>query len=105
MRSATASLIVMLSLGAHALADEPLHNYKPRGGYVPNAQTAIRIAVAVWEPIYGRENIERQKPIRAELKDGVWYVAGSLPAGGKGGVAEAEVAKGDGRIIRISHGK
>ena len=27
------------------------HNYKPLQGYVPDAATAIKIAVAVWGPI------------------------------------------------------
>jgi len=28
---------------------------RERNGYVPDALTAIKIAVAVWEPIYGAE--------------------------------------------------
>ena len=84
--------------------------YKPAAGYVPDEETAISIAIAVWNPIYGKENIGNQKPYTAVLKDGVWYVRGSLPkpAGGgrmAGGVAEAEISKEDGRIIRVIHGK
>jgi len=81
------------------------HNYKPAAGYVPNEDTAIKIAVAVWMPIYGKGEIEKEKPYEAVLRDDIWYVSGSLPAGYVGGVAEAEIAKDDGRILRISHGK
>ena len=81
------------------------HNYKPDGGYVPDAATAIAIAVAVWNPIYGKEHIEREKPFVARLEDGVWTVGGSLTKGMPGAVAEAEIAKDDGRILRVSHGK
>ena len=81
------------------------HNYKPQQGYIPDEKTAISIAVAVWIPIYGKEQIEKEKPYTAVLKNGVWYIAGSLPEGWLGGVAEAEIAKDDGRIIRISHGQ
>ena len=81
------------------------HNYKPDGGYVPDAATAIAIAVAVWNPIYGEEQIDREKPFTARLESGVWTVSGSLPKGMLGGVAEAEIAKDDGRILRVSHGK
>ena len=81
------------------------HNYKPIAGYVPNDATAIKIAVAVWTPIYGKAAIEKEKPYKAVLKGGVWYVSGSLPVGYAGGVAEAEIAQDDGRIMRISHGK
>ena len=80
-------------------------NYKPKEGYVPDKETAIAIAVAVWKPIYGKEKIENEKPYKASLKNGVWTVTGSLPEGWKGGVAEAEIAKDDGKIIRIIHGK
>ncbi|MBF5043206.1 hypothetical protein FGE12_12475 [Aggregicoccus sp. 17bor-14] len=82
------------------------HNYVPPEGFVPDAQTAMRIAEAVWLPIYGAENIERQRPLTAMLKGGVWTVVGSLPKGvSRGGVALAEIAKSDARILRVSHGK
>ena len=72
---------------------------------VPDQETAIRIAVAVWTPIYGKKQIESEKPYKATLKNEVWYITGSLPEGWLGGVAEAEIAKDDGCIIRVSHGK
>jgi hypothetical protein len=82
------------------------HTVKPEAGYVPDEETAIKIAIAVWLPIYGKDSIEAEKPYKAILKDGVWYVSGSLPKGWvKGGVVEVEINKDDGRIIRISHGK
>lgn len=81
------------------------HNYKPVVGYVPNGETAIKIAVAVWTTIYGKDQIEKEKPYSAVLREGIWYVSGSLPPGYAGGVAEAEISKDDGRILRISHGK
>ena len=83
----------------------PPHNYKPSQGYVPNAETAIRIALAVWEPIYGKKQIDSEKPYRATLKSGVWIVEGSLPPGWLGGVAIAEISASDGTILRVSHGK
>ena len=79
--------------------------YMPPAGYVPDAATAIKIALAVWEPIYGRKQIRRQRPIVATLQNGVWLVRGSLPRGAVGGVAEADISKRDGRISRVIHGK
>ena len=94
---------VVTSLGAQ---QSPEHNFKPMQGYVPDAATAIKIAVAVWEPIYGVEQISKQKPFVAALANGVWKVQGSLPKQyTRGGVAEAEISKDDGKILRISHGK
>ena len=81
------------------------HSYVPPGGFVPDEKTAIRIAVAVWSPIYGEEKIQTEKPFVGTLKNGVWTVHGSLPKGWLGGVAIAEISKSDGRILRVSHGK
>ncbi len=80
-------------------------SYKPKEGFVPNRETAIRVAEAIWIPIYGTDQVNREKPFVATLKNGVWFVRGSLPKGYNGGVAEAEIAKDDGRIIRVVHGQ
>lgn len=81
------------------------HNVKPIEGYVPNKETAITIAVAVLTPIYEKNNIENKKPFSANLKDGVWYVSGSLPEGSLGGVPEVEIDKKSAQILRVTHGK
>jgi hypothetical protein len=79
--------------------------YMPPAGYVPDGETAIRIAVAVWEPIYRRKQIQDERPFRATLHDGVWTVTGSLPRGAVGGTAEADTSKRDGSVLRVIHGK
>ena len=87
-----------------AVAQQPApHSVVPRGGFVPDERTAVRIAEAVWGPIYGEEAIARQRPIKAVLKGEVWVVTGSLPPGWLGGVAIAELSKRDARILRVSH--
>lgn len=90
---------------AMAQTPPPVHNVRPAAGYVPDEETAIRIARAVWIPIYGEAAIARQAPYHAVLKDGVWTVTGSLPKGMLGGVALAEISKADGTVLRVSHGK
>jgi len=108
----TFSLLLLLLVGTNVVCfgEAQKHNYKPAVGYVPDEETAINIAVAVWSPIYGKEQIQNEKPYKANLKNGIWYVSGLLPEAKKGetivgGVAEAEIAKDDGRIIGISHGQ
>ncbi|HEY0721876.1 MAG TPA: NTF2 fold immunity protein [Gammaproteobacteria bacterium] len=100
--------ILFLSLlcvtGVYAAEPED-YSYKPKNGFIPDEETAIAVAVAVWKPIYGVAQIKHESPFVAKLKDGVWYVSGSLPEGWAGGVAEAEISKADGTILRISHGK
>ena len=103
--TAVALIVSVLVTGAAAAAEYVSDTTdRPAAGYVPDAETAIKIAVAVWEPIYGRQTVRRQKPIVATLRDGVWRVRGSLPRRGViGGAAEADISKKDGRILRVIH--
>ena len=100
------SCIFYFAAGLLFAADEPKHNAMPKVvGVVPNEATAVKIAVAVWEPIYGADKIAAETPFHATLVKGVWTVQGSLPKGWVGGVALAEISLADGRILRISHGR
>jgi len=87
-----------------ALAQQsPADIVEPAVGLVSTEETAIRIAVAVWEPIYGKDVIAKQKPYIARKIKRVWLVTGTLPKGAIGGVAEAEISELDGRILRVTH--
>jgi hypothetical protein len=46
-----------------------------------------------------------EKPFNARLVNGVWIVDGTLPGGGKGGTAHAEISKETGCILNVTHGK
>lgn len=106
MKLSRFALAVFCIANASVLAaDEGRHRFEPAAGVVPDEATAVKIAVAVWEPIYGAKNIARQKPYRAKLIDGVWTVEGTLPKKRVGGVALVEISKSDGRILRITHGR
>jgi hypothetical protein len=75
-----------------------------KNGYVPNAETAIKIAEAIWLPIYG-DNIYNNGPFKATLKNNqIWIVEGTLHTD-KGGVPYAEIQKKDCKIINVTHGK
>lgn len=83
-----------------------IHAYSPPNGYVPNEETAIAIAVAVWNPIYGKDVIAKEKPYSANLVDGVWFVS-STPSKGtvKGGNAIAQIRQKNGEILNVIHSK
>lgn len=87
--------------------------------YVPNSDTAIRIAEAIWLPIYG-QTIYKRRPFKAVLVgDSAWFVTGSLPKSGysindvgdtvfiavRGGVPCALINKKSGCIIKVYHSK
>lgn len=71
---------------------------------VPDSTTAIKIAEAIWLPIYG-EKVLREKPYNAELKDSTWLVYGTLPLNSLGGVAFIEIRKTDCKILKVWHEK
>jgi NTF2 fold immunity protein len=96
--------VFLMGITASA-ADIPIHSYIPNAGFVPDSATAISIAKAVLIPIYGKEAIEREQPFTAKLNNGTWTVTGSLTQGMDGGTALVELAKSDGRIERVSHGR
>ncbi len=86
--------------------DPTVKGYVPPNGFVPDSGTAVRVAVAVWIPIYGASQIRSEQPYVATLKDGVWTVTGTLPRQyNLGGVAMARISKRDGRILFVLHGQ
>ena len=79
------------------------HGIEPDEGFVPDAQTAIQIALAVWRPIYGQTAIPARVACSATLgKEGNWSVEGPL-TGDVGGVVVAEIAKDSGMVVRVKH--
>ena len=109
-RGALVGLVCVAIAGPSIAAaqQESRHSVVPEGGFVPDSVTAVRIAVAVWTPMYGARQIRGQAPYHATLRDSVWTVEGTLHCGGascRGGMAVAEIAKRDGRILRVSHGR
>ncbi len=85
--------------------------------FVPDKETAAKIAVAVWSPIYGEETICNESPYRAKLvNDSIWIVEGSFNESSTfksllmkdkqlGGSAYVEIRKSDGKILRMIHGE
>ena len=70
--------------------------------FVPDEATAIRIAIAAWEPEYGADKIAEQKPFSAVLVGKVWQVQPSSRNRIPGGRLYAEVVKIDGSVRSIS---
>jgi hypothetical protein len=102
MRRVIGYLVLPLLCGSCATSRDVA---RPSAGFVPDAATATRIAVAVWTPIYGAAELAAQKPYQAVLRQGVWFVRGSMPENTPGGVASAKMAQKDGRILEVMHGE
>ena len=75
-------------------------------GFVPNEETAAKIAEAIWLPVFGEEGVIPYKPYQVELKDGrVWIVRGTRKIPALGTLPYIEIQKSDCKILRISHGE
>ena len=102
-------LLLALTLSAQA---PPATNVR-----VPDAATALGIAEPALTKVYGKRQIEYEKPLTAILDDGIWSVYGTLCCpdrnGGRtcevgkcvGGVATLKLRQSDGKILSIFHTK
>ena len=73
-------------------------------GWVPNEETAIKIAEAIWLTVFPEEDVIYYKPYRAELKDDeIWIVRGSVPYPRLVSLPYIEIQKSDGKILMVKH--
>ncbi len=81
----------------------------PKNGYVPDEATAIRIAEAVFVPIYGEKHVHSERPFRATLHGDYWVVKGTLPKPHRqgeivvGGTMVAEIYRMTGCVKGVYH--
>jgi NTF2 fold immunity protein len=89
------SIILGVFLSIQAMAPE-----RKQRNYVPNKETAIKIAEAIWLPIFDKE-IYKHKPFNVELKsDSIWHVYGTRPATNyRGGTPHIYISKKDCRVL------
>ena len=82
LRICVALLFLLMTSRATSPADRPK---LPPQGIVPDEITAVKIAEAVFIPIFGTEEVTRFLPYHAQFKEGVWTVYGTLKLGSLGG--------------------
>jgi hypothetical protein len=98
-------LILFILLGCFYLYGDNAEGYIPRDGFVPDQETAKKIAEVVLYPIYGR-SIKYQKPFKVTLiENKIWVVEGTLSKNTVGGVFHIEMQKENCTILNVSHGK
>jgi hypothetical protein len=98
-----AMLVTTFAVG-YSQADST--SFMPKDGFVPNAETAVKIAEAVLIPVYGEKQILAERPFNVVRKGDVWIVSGTLPCEPcAGGTAEVTISKSSGQILRMIHYK
>jgi hypothetical protein len=79
---------------------------RPKNGFVPDANTAVKIAEAVLIPVYGEKKISGERPFKATQQGDVWRVTGTLNCGAPncvGGTAVIRISKTTGEILFVGH--
>ncbi len=103
-----AALVLAVALTTTYSQTTQLSGVRPKDGFVPNAETAVKIAEAVLVPVYGKNQIESERPFTATRQGDVWAVAGTLNCGAPpcvGGTAVVKISKVSGRILFMAHYK
>ncbi|PIF29640.1 NTF2 fold immunity protein of polymorphic toxin system component [Flavobacterium sp. 9] len=72
---------------------------------IKDSLTAIKIAEPILFDIYGKENIEQQKPYENYLLENYWVISGTLPEDYKGGTFLIIIDARNSQVIKITHGK
>ena len=76
---------------------------RPKGGFVPDRDTAIKVAYAISLPVFGRAEIDKEKPFRAELKQGQWIVLGKPVKHASGGTLVVQIDQSSGEVSYLGH--
>jgi hypothetical protein len=97
MRSCACILVVFL------VAAIGCNNERPQKEPRLTEARALAIAEKALKAKMPPEYVDKYKPYRAELRDGIWNVFGTLPHGGAGGTPEASVRDSDGEVLRVFH--
>jgi hypothetical protein len=85
-----------------------LATIKPKDGYITTPEMAAKIAEIILIQIYGKEQIEKEKPFSVNLENNIWIVEGYWDKEDYntfGGVAYMELSKQTGEILKVVHTK
>jgi hypothetical protein len=103
------AVAIAVALSALGQATQPA----PAPVKVLDAATAVILAEKALAKVYGKTQVESERPFTATLSDGIWHVVGTLHCKDKkgnvitnacvGGTAMADIRKNDGRVIHVGH--
>ena len=77
----------------------------PAANAIDNERVAAAIGYAVLAAAYGAREIDAQLPLSVTSQGEAWIVIGQRPVDTLGGVAHIEIARSDGRVLRMTHGR
>lgn len=72
---------------------------------ITNKETAVKIAETILFEIYGKKNIENQKPYEIYKFENFYVILGTIPKNSVGGTFIIIIDGTNSKILKISHGK
>lgn len=79
-------------------------SFHPKEGFVPDKRTATAIAYAVALPLFGKKELDSELPLKADLKDGVWTILGTMQCRTcAGGTLLVQIDKESGKVLFLIH--
>ncbi len=89
-----------------ALSKESQHNViDNKSLLIKDSLTAIKVAEPILFSIYGKENIESEKPYETYLINNYWVIAGTLPEDSLGGTFLIIIDARNSKVLKVTHGK
>ena len=80
-------------------------NQEPQA-MIDNPDMAMQIVEIYLTKFYGAKVMKDEVPLRVSLQGDVWHVTGKgVPTGSVGGVAEIDLCRTNGQVLRIVHGE
>jgi hypothetical protein len=90
----------------NALTDSTQHNVISKTRILLDTkEKAIKFAEPILFDIYGKKEIESEKPYDIYFIDNYWIISGTLPENAVGGTFLVIIDSHDCKILRITHGK
>ena len=110
MKNALVSVLILLFTATIDCQTYSPGSVRPKDGFVPNSETAVKIAEAVLIPVYGEKHILKERPFIATRKGDVWMVGGTIhcdppDAQCYGGAAVVKISKSTGEVLEMVHYK
>ncbi|MCF6295971.1 MAG: YbbC/YhhH family protein [Flavobacteriaceae bacterium] len=87
------------------LKDSILHNVIGRNQILKDKSKIIDFAELILFDLYGKKEIESQRPYDVYKINEYWLLSGTLPKNKRGGAFLLIIDSRDYRVIRLTHGK
>lgn len=89
-----------------ALSKKTQHNVVDnKNAIIKDSSTAINVAEPILFNIYGKQNIESEKPYETYKIGNYWVIAGTLPEDALGGTFLIIIDARNSEVLKITHGK